>query len=1084
MAKNKVEIDVIVDDKGSTKKLGLESKKAAKGLDDVGTGARTADRNLKGAAQASANGTKNFSKMAQGMGGLVGAYATFAASVFALSAAFNFLKNASDIQVLEQSQVQFAQNSGIAMQSLTGKLRTASKGMLDFQSAASASAMGLAKGFSSDQMAKMADGALRVSNVLGRNFTDSFDRLTRGVSKAEPELLDELGITLRLETAKKKYADSLGISADALTSADQAQAVYLETMTQLDKVVGEQEGKANPFIQLGATFSDLAKTLSSFILPPFEALASFMNENAAVAALFFGAIGLGIAKNMPFVGEMGTAITGFFAGQDEKADKASAAFKRYKEEMEGLKTATAEIQAQGAKDLQSGAGKAVKAGATSPVLARAAAGEMKGPDKTNLKKALASAEKQYADSGKVTKGIFKDVGIDIARSIGAGLKKTERRVQTTGGKLKTFFKTQVLRAKKLEAVLKKGLAGGFKVVGKAAKIAGKAMNMAMKATVVLGIIQMIYDLIMAVVNAPRSMLDGMISAIKFALKIIQGMANGAITVVNVLAKQISRIPGIEIGQMDKVTFGEDLGASIEKSIQGTKLYKYADGIQTAAEKNDAFKESLANIRSTAVDLGKELDIINKGAVMNKMLPDGKGNMIKNENYDPLKHDAAKANTMQSLPVLDMLRELDAIKPKIDLVTGEETGNLKLYNEGLKKIQKEMKGLEKLSPKFAAAVAAGQTGVVESMTKNAARFTTNIDGAKDKLANMAIALKGGGAEAVLSYTSNISRMGDAAIEAGKSLGLTTDIKETLDARFKDSGGIDAFIANLRKIEAEDKRIKGAKNENAISSTNAGSTLNSAFGAREQANLAMKAAELELDQKSNDLQRMKSDRILIIDEIGLAAHTKLMEQGQREIDLQEAKVDAATNAANETAQMGLKIGDSLQSNMQGAFQSLVDGTKSAKAAFADMAKAIIADIARMIIKMMVMKMLESTLGGTGLGNFLGIKARDGGILTPKGKAPGYSTGGVARGSTSGYPAVLHGTEAVVPLPNGKSIPVEMKDSGATNNNIVVNVSSDGQSSTKGSTGPDMDKLGGAIASAVQSELQNQKRSGGILNPYGVA
>jgi len=99
-------------------------------------------------------------------------------------------------------------------------------------------------------------------------------------------------------------------------------------------------------------------------------------------------------------------------------------------------------------------------------------------------------------------------------------------------------------------------------------------------------------------------------------------------------------------------------------------------------------------------------------------------------------------------------------------------------------------------------------------------------------------------------------------------------------------------------------------------------------------------------------------------------------------------------------------------------------------------------------------------------------------------GYATGGIARGSTSGYPAVLHGTEAVVPLPNGRSIPVEMKDSGATNNNIVVNVSTDGQTSTEGSTGPDMDKLGGAIAKAVQFELQNQKRSGGILNPYGVA
>ena len=62
--------------------------------------------------------------------------------------------------------------------------------------------------------------------------------------------------------------------------------------------------------------------------------------------------------------------------------------------------------------------------------------------------------------------------------------------------------------------------------------------------------------------------------------------------------------------------------------------------------------------------------------------------------------------------------------------------------------------------------------------------------------------------------------------------------------------------------------------------------------------------------------------------------------------------------------------------------------------------------------------------------------------------------------------------------------MKGSGSTNNNIVVNVSTDGQTSKSNSTGPDMDKLGAAVAQAVQSELQNQKRSGGILNPYGAA
>ena len=114
MAKNKVEVDVIVDDKGTTKKLGLESKKASEGLDKTAKSARTADRNLKGASQQSANGTKNFSKMAQGIsGGLVPAYATLAANIFAISAAFNFFKRAADVSVLIQAQESYATSTGV-----------------------------------------------------------------------------------------------------------------------------------------------------------------------------------------------------------------------------------------------------------------------------------------------------------------------------------------------------------------------------------------------------------------------------------------------------------------------------------------------------------------------------------------------------------------------------------------------------------------------------------------------------------------------------------------------------------------------------------------------------------------------------------------------------------------------------------------------------------------------------------------------------------------------------------------------------------------------------------------------------------
>ena len=60
MAKNKVYIDVVVDDKGTTKRVAVNAKKLGLALEETGKSARTADRNLKGASQQSANGTKNF----------------------------------------------------------------------------------------------------------------------------------------------------------------------------------------------------------------------------------------------------------------------------------------------------------------------------------------------------------------------------------------------------------------------------------------------------------------------------------------------------------------------------------------------------------------------------------------------------------------------------------------------------------------------------------------------------------------------------------------------------------------------------------------------------------------------------------------------------------------------------------------------------------------------------------------------------------------------------------------------------------------------------------------------------------------
>jgi len=52
--------------------------------------------------------------------------------------------------------------------------------------------------------------------------------------------------------------------------------------------------------------------------------------------------------------------------------------------------------------------------------------------------------------------------------------------------------------------------------------------------------------------------------------------------------------------------------------------------------------------------------------------------------------------------------------------------------------------------------------------------------------------------------------------------------------------------------------------------------------------------------------------------------------------------------------------------------------------------------------------------------------------------FREGGIARGPMSGYTAMLHGTEAVVPLGGGRSIPVEMKGGGSNIFNINIDAS----------------------------------------------
>ena len=370
MAK-KIQIDIEVNGKMRKATVSVNQLKSAlKGVDEqqkkVSKSAGETDRNTKGVAQASSSATKNFSKMSQGMGGLVGAYATLAAQIFAISAAFNFLKTAGNLDSLQKGQNAYAASTGIAMRTLTNDIIAATEAQVSFQDAAQAGAIGVAAGLSTQQITQLGTAAKDASIILGRDVTDSFNRLVRGVTKAEPELLDELGIILRLKDASEAYARELGINANELSQFQKSQAVANDVLGQAEqkysRIIDIVDPGVNKFNQLGKAFDDIVNQLRTLAVDIATPLANLFIEFPQVAYAGFLLIGRGVlTAALP-------ALTQFSGEMDKLAEKSSKAFKaaeddiaRYQRTMKaasGDPKAAQAVGVQGLKDAKA----ALKAG--------------------------------------------------------------------------------------------------------------------------------------------------------------------------------------------------------------------------------------------------------------------------------------------------------------------------------------------------------------------------------------------------------------------------------------------------------------------------------------------------------------------------------------------------------------------------------------------------------------------------------------------------------------------------------------------------------------------------------------------------
>jgi hypothetical protein len=191
----------------------------------------------------------------------------------------------------------------------------------------------------------------------------------------------------------------------------------------------------------------------------------------------------------------------------------------------------------------------------------------------------------------------------------------------------------------------------------------------------------------------------------------------------------------------------------------------------------------------------------------------------------------------------------------------------------------------------------------------------------------------------------------------------------------------------------------------------------------------------------------------------------------------------------------ISDSVSESIGSAFKGLITGATTAQEALANVFRSIADSFADMVSQMIsqwmrtqIISAFTGGLGGSMGGSALSGAASAAGNMGSFGFNPGamtggipftpFANGGIVKGPTLGLVGEGRYNEAVVPLPDGRKIPVDLGGSsgGDIATSIVVNVSN-GQSSSE-TSGTQGNQLARELEGAVKQVILKETRPGGII------
>lgn len=294
----KIRLNIIGGSGGSTTSNKLPNNNSQQS----GQGITKTSRSI-GQGAGTGSATSDFAAQAQGLGGLVHVYATFAANIFALSAAFSALSKAADVSSLSKGLDQLGASSGRALGSLAKRLVEVTDGALSMQDALRSTAISSSGGLSDQAILRLTEVAKKASIALGRDLPDSMDRLTKGIIKIQPELLDELGIMTRVIPAQEAYARSIGKSVAGLTEFEKRQAFTNAVLAEGERKFNAINLQANPYSAILASIQNITQAGLEIVNKVLSPLVSLLSASPTALAIAIGGLSAVLLKQaVPAIG--------------------------------------------------------------------------------------------------------------------------------------------------------------------------------------------------------------------------------------------------------------------------------------------------------------------------------------------------------------------------------------------------------------------------------------------------------------------------------------------------------------------------------------------------------------------------------------------------------------------------------------------------------------------------------------------------------------------------------------------------------------------------------------------------------------